>query len=422
MDDINHKHERIAVGAAPPATLALLLCCAAVPVIGIVAILPALPDLIPLLGSASNVVTPAQLVTGIPLLAMTLTAPLAGQIIDRIGRRNVLPGALILSAAAGVTPMLRGSAALLLVSRAVVGVAGAAILVTSIALICDHYTGRRRYSCFGLFALVAMIAGVIFSALSGRLSEVDHRAPFWLCGLPVLLSMFTTNLQAIAGPRRRRIRRFSPLPLRLISCLVLTIFCGAVFYTPVAAIGYVLGNHGLGSAGMLGVIAAINSVAAAIGTLVFHDVSAARISSRLIAGYACSAAGIAIVAFLGLGATAASGALAEAGLTIAAVGSGLLIPTMLAWSMNELQDDQYGRGAAWWTSSYFFGEFVAAMLVPTGSSESEGLFWRIFIVAVSCAVATILSAAVALRTRNATSRERARMATGGATRHQWVSG
>jgi MFS family permease len=58
---------------------------------------------------------------------------------------------------------------------------------------------------------------------------------------------------------------------------------------------------------------------------------------------------------------------------IACIGSGLILPNMLAWIMRHLPDEMRGRGIGFWTGAFFLGQFAAPLIATALSANMGGL-------------------------------------------------
>lgn len=129
--------------------------------------------------------------------ALTLAALLltAGSLADRLDRRRVYLAGLVLFAASSLGSAVAPDTAVLVASRAVQGIGGAAMLATTMALLSHSYSGRRRGVAFGVWAAVSGASAAAGPILGGLLTEyLDWRAIF-LVNLPVcVLAVVLTRL------------------------------------------------------------------------------------------------------------------------------------------------------------------------------------------------------------------------------------
>ena len=76
---------------------------------------------------------------------------------------------------------------------------------------------------------------------------------------------------------------------------------------------------------------------------------------------------------------------------IACIGSGLMLPNMLAWIMRHLPDEVRGRGIGFWTGAFFLGQFAAPVIATALSAKTGGLANTLLIYAALAAVGALLA-------------------------------
>src|SRR3954462_12155410 len=161
-------------GAAPaaprqagPAQLVLLLAGSCLSVLGAVLIAPVLPQMTDHFAgvAGSDVLVPIVLV--VPALIIGLTAPFAGVVIDAVDRKRLLIAAMVAYSVFGTAPLYLKSLALIIVSRALVGLCGAASMACCTTLIADYGSGSRRSRSLGLQTLVAAVSATVFLGVGG---------------------------------------------------------------------------------------------------------------------------------------------------------------------------------------------------------------------------------------------------------------
>ncbi len=101
-------------------------------------------------------------------LALIFALPLAGPMADRYGRRELFITGTVLFALASLMCALATSLASLLAWRVFQGIAGAALTVSTAALVAAAYLGPRRAWAFGILGTVvgaSMVVGPPLGAL-----------------------------------------------------------------------------------------------------------------------------------------------------------------------------------------------------------------------------------------------------------------
>ena len=127
-----------------------------------------------------------------PALVIGLTAPFAGRIVDRLGRKRLLVGALVVYAFVGTAPLWLPSLQLIVVSRVLVGLTEAAIMTCCTTLLADYFHGSQRERYFGLQVVFTTVAATIFFGVGGALGRAE-----------LADAVLALRRQPAAGRRRR---------------------------------------------------------------------------------------------------------------------------------------------------------------------------------------------------------------------------
>jgi MFS family permease len=123
-----------------------------------------------------------------------LFSPLWGRLSDRIGRRPVILGSLVATAAAYVVFGLATSLPVLFVSRIAAGIAGG-VIPTAQAYIADTTTPAERTKGMGLIGAAFGLGFIFGPALGGILSRYGYSIPaFAAAGLALLAALFALVL------------------------------------------------------------------------------------------------------------------------------------------------------------------------------------------------------------------------------------
>src|SRR5246127_3185061 len=115
----------------------------------------------------------------------------AGRLADRIGRKRVFLGGVVLFLVASVACGLAPTVGVLIAARAVQAVGGAALVPTSLGLLLPEFPLEQRATATALWGATGGIAAATGPALGGVLIDVfDWRAVFFVnlfIGLPALI-------------------------------------------------------------------------------------------------------------------------------------------------------------------------------------------------------------------------------------------
>jgi multidrug resistance protein len=157
-------------GASPRAILFLTVF---IHLLGFGIIIPLLPYYAERFGASGLTV---GLLTTSFSLAQFLFAPLWGRLSDRVGRRPVLLGSLILTGVSYLVFAVAGSLPVLFVSRIFAGIAGAT-LSTAQAYIADTTTAENRTRGMGLIGAAFGMGFIFGPAMGGVLSRWGFSVP-----------------------------------------------------------------------------------------------------------------------------------------------------------------------------------------------------------------------------------------------------
>ena len=324
-----------------------------------------------------------------------LFSPAAGWISDRVGRKWLLVLGLVVYAALGVVPFFLSDLGAIIAARFGLGVAEAIIMTVATTLIADYFIGAARERWIAAQFGVVSVSAIILIAAGGILGEaLGSRGPFLLYLVAFPVALLAAVLLFEPTPSETSRADSSPLPLRgLLPILVTTLGCGVLFYTTIVKLGSILQlTYPEVSAGTIGVVGAAANGGVMLGAFTFSRFKNASGPTLLMTGLLGLSAG-----YLGM-ALATRYEVAAAMAVVAATGSGLLLPTLLNWVLQQLPEAVRGRGTGLWTGAFFLGQFVAPILAsalekPAGGLRSVLLVW---------AGVSIVGAAIsALAARNA---------------------
>src|SRR3954463_9043235 len=165
----------------------VLLLASCLGVLGAVLLAPVLPDIEDAFAGTAGVKALTPVVLTAPALVIGLTAPFAGRVVDRIGRKRLLVAALVVYAFVGTAPLWLPSLQLIVVSRVLVGLTEAVIMTCCTTLLADYFHGAQRERYFGLQVVYTTVSATVFFGIGGALGSHSWRTPFrlYLISLPL---------------------------------------------------------------------------------------------------------------------------------------------------------------------------------------------------------------------------------------------
>ncbi|MEU0250554.1 MFS transporter [Streptomyces sp. NPDC006235] len=378
-----------AVAVSGPAHLlrvTLLMAGSCLPILGAVLIAPVLPKMQDHFASVPGAKALVPLALTVPALALALLAPFAGVIVDRVGRKRLLVVATVLYALFGTAPLWLDSLGGIIASRALVGVAEAAIMTCCTTLIGDYYSGHRRVKYLALQTMCASASATVFFVLGGAAGSAGWRVPFWIYAVSLALAPLMAT--ALPNPAARADGEETPaetearrsFPWRQLGGLcALTFFGAMVFYTVPVEMSYLLDDLGVENTGVIGLATAIASAATVGGAVTFARLKRSP-DPMLPAVFAVCAAGFGVMFLAG------NAPLLVIGAVVNCVGTGMLLPALLTSAMSRLAFEDRGRGTGLWTAAFFGGEFICPLVLLAGESAVGSLAGAVGVLGLAAAL------------------------------------
>ncbi|MEI7294588.1 MFS transporter [Paraburkholderia tropica] len=361
---------------------------------------PVLPAMQQHFANVPGIETLVPVVVTMPMFVLGALAMMIGAVSDKIGRKRVLVGALVLYAIAGTAPLYLDSIQAILASRALVGLAEAAAMTVSTSFIGDYFTGAKRDRYAALQVTVASTSAFVFNLMGGVLGAYGWRAPFVAYALPLLLAplvqIFIWDTQGGRDLREAHAHAADETTFRpwLLALICLAAFgVGMVFMVVPVHLSFMLVQLGVHSTGAIGFAYAMNSVGIIAGTLGFGWFIASRFSvlQQFVLGTIVCGLGFACMG------TAHDQTVLTLGGAINGVGCGIVLPALVSWGLRSLPFSRRGFGTGAFTAAQFIGYFcspivVMAMVMHSGSRFAVVQSWglALFVLAAVCVGGSLL--------------------------------
>jgi MFS family permease len=247
----------------------------------------------------------------------------------------------------------------------------------------------------------ASVSALLFFNLGGVLGEIGWRTPFWV--YLSALGMFAMILAFTWEPTAKGARGQEPEPPHNTSwagfpwastALIagITVYGSIFFYTVQIQASTGLVALGLTSPAEIGFLTSIASVGVPLGTLLYSRIGGTRVGLLLLAEFAMLALGFALMG----GSGSVPGFLI--GCFINQLGAGMLLPTLLVWSMSVLRFEFRGRGTGFWQSAFALGQFLSPLVVTTAGKAAGGIMGAFTFLATAAAVGAVVVVIVPLLT------------------------
>jgi ACDE family multidrug resistance protein len=299
-------------------------------------------------------------------LFMALFSPLMGSLIDRTGARSTFILSLIAYGLAGGSGLFIDSFWVMLISRALLGIALAGVFTAINVLILDMYEGPERNRIMGWRGSAQSLGGVIWPVLGGALGAVSWHLPFAvytiaiptgvLAAVTIPASLVHVKMTSDDAPDHSVWRIFSKnRELWLIYGLM---FTGSVLlYVVVIFLPQLLETFGITSTFRIGLFIAAMTASAGVVSLVYGNIRS-RLSYRWIVLVSVT---LWTLAFLSLSLATDSPAVIFS-VALFGVSQGLIMPTVMVWIGDAVPANYRGRFSSYLGSFGFMGQFLSPIL------------------------------------------------------------
>lgn len=344
--------------------LITLLLISSLTVMAGAAIAPALPQIQQAFATTPNSEFWVKLMLTLPGLFTAIGAPISGSIIDRFGRKPLLIAAIITyGVAGGIAGLTLNSISGLLIARALLGLAVAAVMTTSLALIADYYEGAQRSQVMGIQAAFMGFGGVVFLTLAGFLAGLSWRLPFGVYLLAFVILPFA--LLFLPEPPRPSVPKLvelsvtkERLPIKTLAFVyLLNFFIMLAFYMTPVQLPFYLKTLGTVNSSEVGLAIAATTLANAISSLRYGSLKARLSFTHILVlllvmmsiGYGIVALGdrYPIILF---------------GQLLVGFGLGFAMPNMNVWVSSVTPVSLRGKALGGLTTSMFLGQFFCPIL------------------------------------------------------------
>lgn len=325
-------------------------------------IAPALPKMAEAFEGLPNVDFLTKLLLSVPALFIAVFSPLAGTIIDRLGKIKPMLFMMVLYGIAGSAGLYLDDLYQIIGSRALLGIGVAVIMTTATTLIGDYFEGEERMRFLGIQGAFMAFGGTIFVSLSGILADFSWRYPFsvylasFLVIILTMIFLFEPSKE-ITEDYKTPASKTSNWNLYL-TIYTATFFGMALFYLIPTQLPFLMKEIGVTSAslGSIGLVVATFTAAVASAN---YRMIARRLGFRQIYTvlFSFATVGLFLVQWVH------SIEMAIFSMAIAGMGFGLLMPNASLCLIANSAPAVRGKVIGGLTSAVFLGQFFSPIIM-----------------------------------------------------------
>jgi len=324
-----------------------------------VAIVTMLPHLKDIFLDVENIEFLARLMITIPSLVIAVLAPFLGHLIHKFGKKISAILALVLFGISGSGGLYLDSIDALLISRAMLGIAIASLMIVSTALVGDYFKGEERNRFMGYQSAFTSIGGVIFVVGGGILSDISWRYPFaiYLIGFILLPFVLKYLIEIDISDKKEDTQENIELNTNLFSIYFLAFLLMVIFYILPTQIPFLMMNSFGASGTLTGLIISLAFIFHALGSITF-----ARLKTRFdfkiiyLIGLFIIATGFILIGFISnvyfFFITA----------PMMGFGGGIMMTNVSAWMLSRTDSSKRVKSSGYLTSSFFMGQFFSPLV------------------------------------------------------------
>ncbi len=318
----------------------------------------------------------SKLMLTLPSIIIALLAPLAGILVDKFGRLKPLYIGMFLFVIGGSSGFYLDNFYLILLGRAILGVAVALLMTSSTALIADYFNEDTRYKFMSLQGMWVALGGIVFITAGGFLAQIHWSYPFVIYTIPLLfLPLMYISLYEPIVEKHSSIALDTDI--KLWKVYLTAYFSMVLFYMLPTQLPYLIINTMNGEPSTIGFV---------IATAMIFNALTAKQYAKLKKRFTYMQIYLITFVFFGTGLFIISQAESIQQLFYSTVfigiGFGLIFVNTNSWFLSNVPANKRGKASGVLASSFFLGQFSSPLLFQpiVASFGIQGLFLLMSIV------------------------------------------
>ena len=341
------------IGLGTKVTLLLLAMMTMMSNVAVVTILPHLSEIYK---EVDHIEFLSRMMITLPSLAIAILAPFLGNLVYKHGKRKSAIFGLFFFAFTGTAGLYLEGIYALLISRFLLGIAIAILMIVSTSLIGDYFKGEERHKFMGLQSAFVSIGGIFFIVGGGMLSDINWRYPFAIYGIGFIILLFAMKY-IVEYSYQSNVEDEEEVAHKLYPIYVMAFILMAVFYILPTQFPYLMINIFNATGEKTGLIIASAFVFNAIGALSFAPLKKHfDFSTIYMIGM-----GIIAIGFIGISQVQELNYFFITS-PIIGLGGGILMTNITVWLLHYAHSTKRVKATAYLTSSLFLGQFFSPII------------------------------------------------------------
>jgi ACDE family multidrug resistance protein len=297
-------------------------------------------------------------------LAIALTSPLIGRLIDRFGVRLPMVAGLAIYGVAGAAGLVVTSFPVLVASRLVFGVGAAAVFSCTTVALLALYQGSVRDRVMGWRSTATSVGGLVWPLLGGVLGGISWHATFgvYLIGVPLALAALAAIPNASKAADRAAGIGFTELlrrKPRLLAYYGLLVLMAIMMYVVAVFLPQRLAEIGITSPVLVSIYAVVGgAVVTSVVGLCYARLRRRTSSTVLLRAIACAW----VVAYIVYG-TVSQPVLLLVAPALLGAANGIMLPLATVLIDEAAGPELRAKAAALSGTAIFAGQFVSPLLL-----------------------------------------------------------
>jgi MFS family permease len=298
----------------------------------------------------------SRLMITLPSLSIALLAPFLGHLLQKVRRKISVVVGLLLFALFGSAGLYLESIETLLLSRALLGVAIAILMIVTTSLVGDYFSEKYRHKYMGLQSAFTAVGGIMFLIGGGALSDIYWRYPFGIYLIGVIFIPLVL-LFLVEPEKHKPIVGEVEVNSSLLSIYFLAFILMLIFYILPTQMPFLIIENFGASGSLTGVIIAVAFVANAVGAMSF-----AKLKEHFSFGM------IYLIGLIIIGVGFILISLVNDvrffffTSPIMGFGGGVLMTNVMAWMLSKSHHSKRVKSSGYITSALFLGQFASPLV------------------------------------------------------------